>query len=535
MSISAMLGSDPPEPPPPASAAATSISAVTAPPPPPSSSSLPPGAGSGSGSGSAPRDVQTPSIFHRPRTTATPPVLSPASIHHALPPVSAPGPGSGPIHNPPPRDRGLFARPDVMVYRSSGPPEPMPPDDRFRAFARPPPFADAFGDRPPPFGSFSMLGNARPSGQPPPPPSQQPHLPPHPPPEEKSPGQQQAPPPPPPPPSSSSSQPPQPPIARRRSIFSPVTSVASVTSAPARQSPAFGSARLPDTGAFAAGLRYGQDSSEEVKQQQARFGAHIIEREGERARPMWEQRLSPDLRRLGGPGPTVGPPPPPPPPMPHIPAPGPGSDYGYFANRSSSLPVPQSTHTPVPKHDSPSESLPAAGLAKFPAPSQLLSPLASSAPVRTRSFGPDELRRREESLPPPPQPSHPAQLRPPPPQPQPAPRSLLGIPGERRGVSPLPQAVQGAQAPPSDDSSIKSELGRVFSGIGSGVGVSTATNPGSGASTPSIANSPFCKDTVMAGVVDVDRARRLGVPPPRRVPKSREEELRKPRHHHHHQ
>jgi len=56
-------------------------------------------------------------------------------------------------------------------------------------------------------------------------------------------------------------------------------------------------------------------------------------------------------------------------------------------------------------------------------------------------------------------------------------RSLLGINNEysRRidRASPLPQAVQGAQSQPPDigrDPSIKSEFGRMFSGLGSGVG-----------------------------------------------------------------
>lgn len=67
-------------------------------------------------------------------------------------------------------------------------------------------------------------------------------------------------------------------------------------------------------------------------------------------------------------------------------------------------------------------------------------------------------------------------------------RSMLGMINEntkRAGrVSPLPQAVQGAQGQkrgPSSDPSIKNEFSRMFAGIGSGVG-STGLN--SGASTP---------------------------------------------------
>jgi len=63
--------------------------------------------------------------------------------------------------------------------------------------------------------------------------------------------------------------------------------------------------------------------------------------------------------------------------------------------------------------------------------------------------------------------------------------TLLNDNNKRAGrVSPLPQAVQGAQGPkrgPSSDPSIKNEFSRMFSGIGSGVG-STGLN--SGASTP---------------------------------------------------
>ncbi|KAF5860651.1 hypothetical protein ETB97_001284 [Aspergillus alliaceus] len=81
-------------------------------------------------------------------------------------------------------------------------------------------------------------------------------------------------------------------------------------------------------------------------------------------------------------------------------------------------------------------------------------------------------------------------------------RSLLGVglDAKRGGrASPLPQAVQGAQAQilgPAGEAGIKSELGRVFSGIGSGVGGVTATT-GSGPSTPMV-SSPFKRDSVTA-------------------------------------
>lgn len=63
--------------------------------------------------------------------------------------------------------------------------------------------------------------------------------------------------------------------------------------------------------------------------------------------------------------------------------------------------------------------------------------------------------------------------------------SVLLENGKRGRVSPLPQAVQGAQgrnSGPASDPGIKNEFGRMFSGIGSGVGSSGPM--GSGASTP---------------------------------------------------
>lgn len=63
--------------------------------------------------------------------------------------------------------------------------------------------------------------------------------------------------------------------------------------------------------------------------------------------------------------------------------------------------------------------------------------------------------------------------------------SLLIENGRRGRISPLPQAVQGAQgrnSGPASDPGIKNEFGRMFSGIGSGVGCSGPM--GSGTSTP---------------------------------------------------
>ena len=73
-------------------------------------------------------------------------------------------------------------------------------------------------------------------------------------------------------------------------------------------------------------------------------------------------------------------------------------------------------------------------------------------------------------------------------------RHVLGVTADdKRGgrMSPFPQAVQGAQAQNiGPESGIKSEFGRVFSGIGSGVGTATA-GPVGGIVPPSSTSSPF--------------------------------------------
>lgn len=67
------------------------------------------------------------------------------------------------------------------------------------------------------------------------------------------------------------------------------------------------------------------------------------------------------------------------------------------------------------------------------------------------------------------------------------PRHLLAVQENRKGrISPLPQAVQGVQPQqpgPAAEPSIKSEFGRMFSGIGSGVG-------GLGVSSPITSTAP---------------------------------------------
>ncbi|KAJ5651407.1 uncharacterized protein N7484_005130 [Penicillium longicatenatum] len=129
----------------------------------------------------------------------------------------------------------------------------------------------------------------------------------------------------------------------------------------------------------------------------------------------------------------------------------------------------------------------------------------------------------------------------------------VGVGGKLGGrASPLPQAVQGAQAPfisQSGEPSIKNELGRVFSGIGSGVGGVTAGASGSGPSTPLIA-SPFKHHSATGRSVNGDGLddgripRSLSASGGRRSRKSRHDHdahphrprnySQHPNHHHHH-
>lgn len=109
-------------------------------------------------------------------------------------------------------------------------------------------------------------------------------------------------------------------------------------------------------------------------------------------------------------------------------------------------------------------------------------------------------------------------------------RNLLGVGAEKRGgrASPLPQAVQGALGP-GGESTIKNDLGRVFSGIGSGVGGVTApTAAGSDHSTP-LAVSPFKRDSAPArsangDTTDETKITRPGSTMGKRSRKSREED-----------
>ncbi|RAH79529.1 Rxt3-domain-containing protein [Aspergillus japonicus CBS 114.51] len=117
-------------------------------------------------------------------------------------------------------------------------------------------------------------------------------------------------------------------------------------------------------------------------------------------------------------------------------------------------------------------------------------------------------------------------------------RNLLGVglDAKRGGrASPLPQAVQGAQAQilgPAGESGIKNELGRVFSGIGSGVGGVTGATAGSGPSTPMTSASPFKRDSATARSTNSETtADETKIPRPtsangKRSRKSRDEDTR---------
>jgi hypothetical protein len=82
----------------------------------------------------------------------------------------------------------------------------------------------------------------------------------------------------------------------------------------------------------------------------------------------------------------------------------------------------------------------------------------------------------------------------------------LGIQQEinRKGRnSPFPQAVQGAQGPPTGEPGIKSEFGKMFFGIGSGVGsMATAGGASGGSQTPFSQPGPRRDD--LEGVVAQD-------------------------------
>ncbi|PGH23490.1 hypothetical protein AJ80_02444 [Polytolypa hystricis UAMH7299] len=217
----------------------------------------------------------------------------------------------------------------------------------------------------------------------------------------------------------------------------------------------------------------------------APFGPNIIDRDGERQlRPSWQpvtRRLSPDPSRL--------------------PSNESSSTYGYSAltnyakSISSQVPPPRSVPgAPMQaRHESAlsNDSSPAGNISKFQHPQRLNSPTPGSSSTGPSFSTPAEEHQRKGS-------DDLFQH-----------RSLLNVSAENKRTgraSPLPQAVQGAQAQivgPAEEAGIKSELGRVFAGIGSGVGVSAAATPGSGPPTP-LTSSPFKRDAITARSSGID-------------------------------
>lgn len=273
-------------------------------------------------------------------------------------------------------------------------------------------------------------------------------------------------------------------------------------------------------------------------QPQSRYGSQVPEREAERqhSASTWEARsqtLSPESKRFRAPEP---------------PSFGFGAIQSYTKSLGSQLgsrPSPGVSLQPRQEQPSPNESVFAGNqLSKLQTQPRLFPP-ASAPSAGQPSFAEDQRRKGSDELL-----QH---------------RNLLGVgnDGKRGGrASPLPQAVQGAQAQiigPAGESGIKNELGRVFSGIGSGVGGVTAPPLSSGASTP-MAASPFKRESVTArsangDVTDDAKSARGAAGPGRRSRKSKDEEGRfdadsgaeqrmaptgRPRrgrhaHHHHHQ
>lgn len=251
------------------------------------------------------------------------------------------------------------------------------------------------------------------------------------------------------------------------------------------------------------------------QQSQTRYGPELPQRESERQlRHPWEpgfQRVSPESTR-GNERPSNF---------------GFGAIQDYTKSLGSQLPAPRSVPGGPPLNarqepTPPNEASPAVPGRNHP-PARLYSPTSGGqkGQLEEQQRGPgDEV------------PQH---------------RSLLNINAENKRTgraSPLPQAVQGAQAQPLGPAAETgiNELGRVFSGIGSGVGVSAPI--GSGPPTP-LNSSPFKRDVLTAQVDgDLTKAGRAGSTSRRRkgkVEEANDSELaiarglpRKGRHIHHH-
>ncbi|EGD87232.2 hypothetical protein H112_05769 [Trichophyton rubrum D6] len=221
-----------------------------------------------------------------------------------------------------------------------------------------------------------------------------------------------------------------------------------------------------------------QSQSQPHQNQSQRYGSHAPEHESDRShRSSWElnyPRVSPESTRYSTAEPSSGY--------------GFGSIQNYTKSLGSQLTAPRSIPG-QPQISSRQDATPSSDSSPVmsrsrPPPSnppRIFSPTPGSTGPQS-SFGgsfADEERARGGTEEPP---HH---------------KNVLNINAEaKRGgrASPLPQAVQGAQAQiidPATESGIKSELGRVFSGIGSGVGVSSSASlGGSGPSTP-LSSSPF--------------------------------------------
>lgn len=199
---------------------------------------------------------------------------------------------------------------------------------------------------------------------------------------------------------------------------------------------------------------------------QPRFGSELPQHEGERQRRHpWEpdfQRVSPEATRASE-----------------------GANFGFGAIQNytkslgSQISAPRSIPGGPPQHTrqepTPPNDMSSVISGRNPAPSRTYSPIPGSqnATAEEQQRAPaDEVLQH---------------------------RSLLHINAENKRTgraSPLPQAVQGAQAQllgPAAEAVIGSELGRVFSGIGSGVGASAPI--GSGPPTP-LNSSPFKREAL---------------------------------------
>ncbi|KAL1966137.1 hypothetical protein VTN77DRAFT_4885 [Rasamsonia byssochlamydoides] len=269
------------------------------------------------------------------------------------------------------------------------------------------------------------------------------------------------------------------------------------------------------------GAGHDPDTKAPVGPLHGRYGSHFAEREAERPQnaPPWDPgRSSPESRRFPAPssepsssssfgfgaiqsytkslGSQLGasrPPPPPPPPPP------PSQHPSVSIQPRQGQPTPPPSEQPfLSKLPSQPRIFSATSVPSGSQPSTLGGSTATTDEQRRK--GSDDLMQHRSLL-------------------------GLGLDGKRTGrASPIPQAVQGAQAQllgPAGESGIKGELGRVFAGIGSGVGTGISGSVGSGPPTPMTA-SPFKRDTVTGRSDSADG--RGGVIGPGRKRSTKEEE-----------